>query len=69
MTELWDSIAGAPYAFSAEKGLFVTYDDPRSVADKTRYARENGLAGIMFWQLGGDKPSGGLLEAIYSELD
>ena len=65
----WDEIAHAPYAFSAENGLFVTYDNPLSVRLKTSYAKYNGLAGIMFWQLGGDKPSGGLLEAIYRELD
>ncbi len=69
MRELWDETAGAPYAFSAEKGLFVTYDNPRSVSLKTRYAMEKGLGGIMFWQLGGDKAENGLLQAIYGELE
>ena len=65
----WDGIAHAPYAFSAVKGLFVTYDNPLSVRLKTSYAKNNGLAGIMFWQLGGDNPEGGLLHAIYEELE
>ena len=65
----WDEIAHAPYAFSADKGLFVTYDNPLSVRLKTSYAKYNGLAGIMFWQLGSDKPQDGLLKAIYSELE
>ena len=65
----WDDEAAAPYAWSAEKGIFATFDNPRSVKLKTRFAIDNGLGGIMFWQLGGDKPDGGLLDAIYSELD
>ncbi len=69
LRELWDETASAPYAFSEENGLFVTYDNPRSVSLKTRYAKEKGLAGIMFWQLGGDRPQNGLLHAIYEELE
>ncbi len=65
----WDEIAQAPYAFSADNGLFLTYDNPLSVRLKTRYAKDNGLAGIMFWQLGGDCPDEGLLHSIYLELD
>lgn len=62
-----DSIAGAPYAYSAEQKLFATFDDAVSVALKTRYARDQGLGGIMFWQLRGDKPEKGLLQAISNE--
>ena len=60
----WDESAGAPYSFSASEGLFGTYDDRRSVALKTQYAIDNGLGGIMMWQLGEDKQTGGLLSAI-----
>jgi len=38
------------------------------MAFKTQYAVDKGLNGIMFWQLGDDKPSGGLLNAIDSTL-
>jgi chitinase len=70
MTEFWDETAHAPYAFSSETGLFATYDNPRSVSLKTRYAIEKGLAGIMFWQLAGDRhDDDGLLHAIYRELE
>jgi chitinase len=65
VNEHWCDISSAPWGYSPEKGLFITYDNHRSVELKTRYAKENGLAGIMFWQLGNDKPDGGLLQTIY----
>lgn len=61
----WDSIAHAPYAYNSEKGLFTTFDDSLSIADKTRYAIKNDLGGIMFWELSNDKPEKGLLNVIY----
>ena len=62
---LWDSVAQAPYALNQERRLLATYDDERSIALKTKYAKDNGLGGIMFWQLVDDKFRGGLLETIH----
>lgn len=61
----WDSTAHAPYIYNPRLQQFLTYDDPRSVEEKTRYVQEHGLNGIMFWQLAHDKYAGGLLDAIY----
>ncbi|MCM4154978.1 glycosyl hydrolase family 18 protein [Gramella sp. AN32] len=63
----WDSEAQSPYIYNAEKALFVTYDDSLSISGKTKYALENELGGIMFWQLSGDKPNG-LLNVIDNEI-
>ena len=76
--QFWDEVANAPFMYNAEKQLFLTYDNPLSVSLKTKYARQNGLGGIMFWQLAEDLPSEakhegsmpeekpeGLLDAIY----
>ncbi|MEO6289868.1 MAG: glycoside hydrolase family 18 protein [Ginsengibacter sp.] len=60
----WDSSAQAPYSYNAEKKLFVTYDDKKSVGLKTKYVIDNGLGGIMFWQLREDPYDDGLLKAI-----
>ena len=60
----WDEEAQAPYAYHADSMWFATFDDSLSVSIKTTYAQEQGLGGIMFWQLASDKPRGGLLEAI-----
>ncbi len=62
----WDSIAKAPYLYSAKDSIFITYDDTASVGLKTKYAMKNKLGGIMFWQLGQDtKDESSLVNAIY----
>jgi len=63
----WDPIAKAPWLYNAKQKLFVTYDDSTSMRLKTAYARNKKLNGIMFWQLGEDTFSGGLLDVIYDE--
>ncbi|MEO7315422.1 MAG: glycoside hydrolase family 18 protein [Ginsengibacter sp.] len=63
---LWDENAKAPYLYNAIKNLFVTYDDGKSIELKTRYAMENKIGGIMFWELSLDYPEGGLLDVIHN---
>lgn len=63
----WDTIAKAPYLYNAADSVFISYEDTVSIRLKTRYAIENGLGGIMFWQLAGDADKDGLVDAIYSE--
>lgn len=60
----WDSATQAPYGYSAIKKLFATYDDKRSVQFKTKYAIDQGLQGIMFWELTLDNYANGLLSEI-----
>jgi chitinase len=63
----WDPVAKAPWMYNAARKLFVTYDDTTSLRLKTAYAADKKLNGIMFWQLGEDTFSNGLLDAIYKE--
>lgn len=63
----WDNIAHAPYRYNKQEQLFATYENIQSVKEKTAYAKNNGLGGIMFWQLSGDIPQEGLLNAIIQE--
>ena len=65
----WDSIAKAPYAYNKENKLFFTYDNNKSVRLKSKYVKENGLHGIMFWQLMNDKKSDGLLQVMVNEIN
>lgn len=66
-TRYWDSIALAPYLFNPADSIFISYDDPESVALKTDYVQEEGLGGIMFWQLSNDtREAGSLLDAIWA---
>jgi len=65
----WDPVAKAPFLFHANDSIFITYDDTESVALKARFAFDQKLGGIMFWELGGDTyDENGLLDAIYNEV-
>jgi chitinase len=64
----WDDTAKAAYSYDPVKRSFLTYDDDRSINAKTRYVREKGLGGVMFWQLRLDVPRGGLLDKMYKGL-
>ncbi len=65
-TRYWDEVAEAPYLYSPTDSIFFSYDDTASVKLKTRYAIEEDLGGIMFWELGNDtKEENSLLSAIY----
>jgi chitinase len=59
-----DEAAQAPYAFSLSRKEYATFDDPKSLSMKTKYAVAKGLGGIMFWELQGDQ-RGVLLQSIW----
>jgi len=63
--QYWDSKAKAPYAYNQATKTFATFDNLRSVYEKTMYAKARNLGGVMFWELSSDKESGGLLDMIY----
>jgi chitinase len=63
--QYWDTKAKAPYAYNSATKTFATFDNLRSVMEKAKYAKARNLAGVMFWELSGDKESGGLLDMIY----
>lgn len=60
----WDDVAKAPSMYSSAKKQLITGDDERSITLKTKYAIDQKLNGIMFWQLADDRTSGGLLDVI-----
>jgi chitinase len=62
----WDEQAMAPFLYNRRQQLFVSYDDVRSMEAKTKYVRDKGLSGIMFWELTNDARKNGLLETINS---
>jgi chitinase len=66
-TRYWDPVAKAPYLYNAEEQVFVTYDDPESLALKCKYVLGHKLRGIMFWDYESDA-SGALLNAVNDGL-
>jgi len=43
-----------PSLYNYNTKVFIGYDDPKSLKEKTQYARNNGLAGIMVWEISED---------------
>jgi chitinase len=66
-TRHWDKAASVPWLYNAQKRVFVSYEDPESLALKCRYVLDHHLAGVMFWDYFGD-PSGSLLNTIDAAL-
>ncbi|MGH7978084.1 MAG: glycoside hydrolase family 18 protein [Limisphaerales bacterium] len=50
----WLSISNA----DASDDMFISYDDPRTCESKVSYARNEGLGGVMIWELSQDFQSG-----------
>ena len=66
-TRHWDAAASVPYLYNADKQIFVSYEDPESLAAKCKYVKKQHLKGVMFWDYESD-PSGVLLDALDSGL-
>jgi chitinase len=64
----WDSKAKAPYQYNTAKKLYATFDDQRSIFEKTKFIRRKKLGGIMFWELGQDLNKDGLVEEMEKGL-
>jgi chitinase len=62
----WDEIASAAYAYNESQHLYATFDDKRSLELKTKYAIDQKLDGIMFWEIAHDLPANELVSTIYS---
>ena len=60
--EYRDEAGQTPYLFNGTQ--FWTYEDPRSIAVKMRYACEHRLKGAMAWELSQDLPDGELLRTV-----
>ncbi|HEU4551687.1 MAG TPA: glycosyl hydrolase family 18 protein [Chitinophaga sp.] len=51
-TEYWDDVAKVPY--KTKGNYFLSYDNERSIGEKAQYIVNNGLAGVIVWQVFGD---------------
>ncbi|MDZ4769126.1 MAG: glycoside hydrolase family 18 protein [Chloroflexota bacterium] len=67
-TRFWDETAQVPWLYNADDGIMITYDDPESLAVKAEYVRENGLGGVMLWELSQDTTESALLSALFDTL-
>lgn len=64
----WDDTAQVPWLYDASSRTMISYDDPESLALKAAYVREQGLGGVMFWEISQDSDDSALLDAIHMGL-
>jgi len=64
----WHEQAQVPWLYNPDRKIMIVYEDPESLAVKTNYIKENGLGGIMFWELSADNDAAALLNAVYTGL-
>ncbi len=50
----WDSEAATPYLVGKDNRGFVSYDDEKTAELKAKWAKENHLKGIFFWDISED---------------
>ncbi len=62
----WDTGAQVPYLRRTDGTMIISFDDMSSVGLKCQYVKDQGSAGVIIWELGGDRRSGHseLLEVI-----
>ncbi|MBS0215574.1 MAG: glycoside hydrolase family 18 protein [Proteobacteria bacterium] len=60
----WHPVAQSPWLFNAKEHVFVSYEDPRSIGIRAKFAHDRGLRGVFTWELAGDDDEGSLLEAM-----
>lgn len=62
-----DTTAKAAYLFNPHNKQFVTFEDKWSIQYKCKYMKDQGLAGVMFWEYSNDE-KGVLLQEINRNL-
>lgn len=64
----WDEEAKVPYLWNAKTKTFISYNDEESLKYKTDFVKQQGLAGVMFWEYSHDMKDGKLLNTLYNGL-
>lgn len=64
-THKWDKAAQVPYVVDENDNMIVTYDNPKSLKLKCKYALKRGLLGVMYWEYACDDPTLPLVKTIY----
>lgn len=64
----WDDESQAPYLWNRLDRIFISYEDPESIAAKVKFIKENKLGGAMFWEYNEDSEDRDLLNAIFENM-
>jgi chitinase len=64
----YDKEAQVPWLYNPKTGVFISYEDPQSLAAKAGYVLTNHLGGMAVWELSFDDDQNSLIDALYSGL-
>lgn len=67
-SQKWDNKAKMPYLADEAGEMICCYDDPKSIAIKSKWLLKRGLRGAMYWQYDGDDSQGTLRNAVYNSI-
>jgi chitinase len=64
----WDDNAQAAYLYNAREKIFSSFETPSSIAQRSQWAEDIGLGGMMFWDISNDATASpeSLLLAAYN---
>lgn len=62
--EYWDDVCKVPYLYNASTRDFISYDNKRSIEEKTKFAMSKGLAGVFTWEFSQDDRALTLVSAM-----
>ncbi len=60
----WHPVAQTPWLYNAADKVFISYEDPSSIALRAGYAKDQKLRGVFTWELTGDDDQASLLKAM-----
>jgi len=69
LDEKWDEVSQVPYLIDKNGEFVCGYDNPKSIAIKCQYIKDNGMRGAMYWEYNGDDNDGTLRKALYKGLN
>lgn len=67
-TICWDDEAKVPYLTDLDGNMTLSYDNERSITEKAKFVKQQGLKGAMYWNLEADYADWTLSKAIAREL-
>ncbi|MHB8088441.1 MAG: glycosyl hydrolase family 18 protein [Anaerolineaceae bacterium] len=60
----WNQEANVPWLYDSASQIFISFDDARSLEAKAGYIKDQGLAGVMIWEISQGDQS--LIDGIYA---
>ncbi|MBI5959064.1 MAG: glycoside hydrolase family 18 protein [Chloroflexi bacterium] len=65
----WHEEAQVPWLYDPGTQIMISYEDPESLSAKADYVQQQGLGGMMIWELSYDSDDHTLLNEIYTDLN